>query len=163
MQSLRTCSIVSSWASQSWHLEGPRTPLLRMLSQVKIFLWWNKHRKSLIFIQPWWFHIFCQTLSKSLETSSNSKCFTSLRLKVPALLFPHLSWSCHPSIKIFLVPKFVEVPLLWLSVGYLPYDPNSSRFSIFLHCLFDPKNILPWITFWYLILSWGPEGSLLTL
>lgn len=102
MQLLRRCSIVSSWASQSWNLEGPSIPLFLKLSQVGIFLCWTSHMKSLIFIQPWCLHRSCQILSGAWELRSRRMSFSSFRLKAPSLLLPHFSWSCPSDLKIFL-------------------------------------------------------------
>lgn len=102
MQLLRRCSKVSSWTSQSWHLEGPIIPLFLILSYVKIFLCWTTHIKSLIFIQPLCLHSFCQVLSVVLATIIRRIPFTSFMLKLPSLFMPHLSWSCPSVTRIIL-------------------------------------------------------------
>ena len=132
MQLLSICSIVSSWASQSWHLEGPRTPLFLILSQFKISLWCTNRMKSLIFIHPWCLHRFCQILSGTWESSLRRIPFASLRLKVPSLLLPHLSWSCPPVTKIFLCST------IFMSASTFDFAGLSSLQSIFLQTIHFP-------------------------
>lgn len=132
MQLLRRCSMVSSWASQSWHLEGPRTPLFLILSHFIIFLCWTSHMKSLIFIQPWCLHSSCQILYGAWELRSRRTSFASLRLKAPSLLLPHLSWSCPSDIKIFLCSN------IFFKVSALAFRGLSSLKSKFLQVLHFP-------------------------
>lgn len=132
MQLLRRCSIFSSWAPQSWHLEGPSMPLFLILSQVRIFLWWTNHIKSLIFVQLFLLHSFCQILTKPWGSRPRRISFASLILKLSSLLLPYLSWS-YPSVTRIIL-WFINL----FRVSSLLLRVLSSLQSSFFHVLHLP-------------------------
>jgi len=60
---------------------------------------------SLIFIQLWFCHRSFLIDSGFVKSSPRAMHLASLRLKVPSLLLPHLSWSESADIRIFLYSR----------------------------------------------------------